>query len=336
MLTKKNQYINVLEKIMTEILKSQKNSQIVRKNIVLLYWHIGKILLEYSEYNSKFITNLSADLSSLFFNMKGLTPWNLKKMRKFAKNYPDYEFVKNYCAKITWSNNILIIDKVDSFEKRKWYIEQTIQCSWSFNLLNKQINSDLYNRQVTSKKVTNFKNTLPAIQSDLATQTLKDPYCFDFISSNGKVKELEIEEKMLDKIKDVLTELGHGFAFIGDQYKLTIGDKDYFIDLLFYNVHLKCYIVIELKAREFHPSDVGKLNFYLSAVNDLVKNETDNPSIGLLLCKKKDKFTAKYAIKDINNPIAVSEYRLLEDTPQNLQSLLPKLEDIQLHFSDLE
>ena len=325
MLIKKNQYINVLERIKTEILKSQKNSQAVKKDIILLYWHIGK-----------FIKNLSLDLNSLFFNMKGLTPWNLKKMRKFAKNYPDYEFVKNYCSKITWSNNILIIDKVDSFEKRKWYIEQTIQCSWSFNLLNKQINSDLYNRQVTSQKVTNFKNTLPAIQSNLATQMLKDPYCFDFISSNNKVKELEIEKKLLDKIKDVLIELGHGFAFIGDQYKLTIDDKDYFIDLLFYNVHLKCYIVIELKAREFQPSDIGKLNFYLSAVNDLVKNETDNPSIGLLLCKKKDKFTARYAIKDINNPIAVSEYRLLEDTTQNLQSLLPKLEDIQLHFSDLE
>lgn len=162
------------------------------------------------------------------------------------------------------------------------------------------------------------------------------PNLFDFISLKGKVKELEIENAMINKIKDILIELGNGFAFVGNQYKLTVSNKDYFIDLLFYHLKLKCYIVVELKAREFEPTDAGQLNFYLSAIDDLVKDESDNPSIGLLLCKTKDKFTAEYALKDINKPIGVSEYKLLEDIPEYLQSQLPKAEDIELHIQDIE
>lgn len=199
-----------------------------------------------------------------------------------------------------------------------------------------QINSKLYERQAISEKVSNFPNTLPDVQSDLALQTMKDPYIFDFISLKGKVKELEIENAMINKIKDVLIELGNGFAFVGNQYKLTVSNKDYFIDLLFYHLKLKCYIVVELKAREFEPTDAGQLNFYLSAIDDLVKDENDNPSIGLLLCKTKDKFIAEYALKDINKPIGVSEYKLLEDIPEYLQSQLPKAEDIELHIKEIE
>ena len=257
-------------------------------------------------------------------------------MRKLAEDYPNFEFVQEVLAQITWYHNIILMDKIKDIETRKWYISEAVKNGWSSNMLKMQIDSKLFERQALAPKATNFPSTLSNIQSDLALQTIKDPYLFDFISLKGKVKESEIENAMINRIKDVLIELGNGFAFVGNQYKLTVGEKDYFIDLLFYHLKLKCYIVVELKAREFEPTDAGQLNFYLSAVDDLVKDESDNPSIGLLLCKTKDKFTAEYALKDINKPIGVSEYKLLEDIPAYLQSQLPKAEDIELHIKDIE
>ena len=219
------------------------------------------------------------------------------------------------------------MDKINDIEERKWYIKEIVQKGWSSNMLKMQIDGKVYERQALAEKTTNFDLTLPSVQSDLAIQTMKDPYLFDFISIKGKVKELEIENAMINKIKDVLIELGKGFAFVGSEYKLEVGGKEYFIDLLFYHLKLKCYIVVELKAREFEPTDAGQLNFYLSAVDDLVKDKDDNATIGLLLCKGKDNFTAEYALKDINKPIGVSEYKLLEDMPEYLQSQLPRTED---------
>lgn len=333
----KNQYKEIFENIKNEILKSQyKAMQVVNRELVFMYWNIGKIILENAKWGNKFIDNLSVDLKLEFPTIKGFSIRNLKNMKKFAEEYPDFEFVQKVSAQITWSDNLLILDKVKEFEKRKWYINETVKNGWSYDILDWQIKSNLYERQAISEKVNNFQNTLPDIQSDLAMQTMKDPYLFDFIALKGKVKELEIESAMINKIKDVLIELGNGFAFVGNQYKLTVSDKDYFIDLLFYHLKLKCYIVVELKAREFEPTDAGQLNFYLSAIDDLVKDETDNPSIGLLLCKSKDRFTAEYALKDINKPIGVSEYKILQDIPEYLQSQLPKAEDIELHIQDIE
>lgn len=333
----KNQYKEIFENIKNEILKSQyKAMQVVNRELVFMYWNIGKIILENAKWGNKFIDNLSVDLKLEFPTIKGFSIRNLKNMKKFAEEYPDFEFVQKVSAQITWSDNLLILDKVKEFEKRKWYINETVKNGWSYDILDWQIKSNLYERQAISEKVNNFQNTLPDVQSDLAMQTLKDPYLFDFIALKGKVKELEIENAMINKIKDVLIELGNGFAFVGNQYKLTVSDKDYFIDLLFYHLKLKCYIVVELKAREFEPTDAGQLNFYLSAIDDLVKDETDSPSIGLLLCKSKDKFTAEYALKDINKPIGVSEYKILQDIPEYLQSQLPKAEDIELHIQDIE
>jgi len=333
----KNQYKEIFENIKNEILKSQyKAMQVVNRELVFMYWNIGKIILENAKWGNKFIDNLSVDLKLEFPTIKGFSIRNLKNMKKFAEEYPDFEFVQKVSAQITWSDNLLILDKVKEFEKRKWYINETVKNGWSYDILDWQIKSNLYERQAISEKVNNFQNTLPDVQSDLAMQTMKDPYLFDFIALKGKVKELEIEDAMINKIKDVLIELGNGFAFVGNQYKLTVSNKDYFIDLLFYHLKLKCYIVVELKAREFEPTDAGQLNFYLSAIDDLVKDETDNPSIGLLLCKSKDKFTAEYALKDINKPIGVSEYKILQDIPEYLQSQLPKAEDIELHIQDIE
>ena len=275
-------------------------------------------------------------MECLLLHITGFSVRNLKYMRKLAEDYPDFEFVQEVLAQITWYHNIILMDKVKDIETRKWYIAEAVKNGWSSNMLKMQVDSKLFERQALAPKATNFPTTLSNIQSDLALQTMKDPYLFDFISLKGKVKESEIESAMINRIKDVLIELGNGFAFVGNQYKLTVGEKDYFIDLLFYHLKLKCYIVVELKAREFEPTDAGQLNFYLSAVDDLVKDESDNPSIGLLLCKTKDKFTAEYALKDINKPIGVSEYKLLEDIPAYLQSQLPKAEDIELHIKDIE
>lgn len=309
--------------------------QAVNKQLIFMYWHIGKIILDNSKWGNKFIDNLSIDLKLEFPNIKGFSIRNLKYMRKMANDYPDFKFVQQFVAQIPWGHNIILLEKIKNFEKRKWYMHQSISNCWSRNMLNMQIDSKLYERQAIAQKVTNFKNTLPDLQSDLALQTIKDPYIFDFISLKGKVKEVEIEKEMISRIKDVLIELGTGFSFVGSQYKITVGDKDYFIDLLFYHLKLKAYIVVELKAREFEPTDAGQLNFYLSAIDDLVKDKTDNLSIGLLLCKTKDKFTAEYALKDINKPIGVSEYKLLEDVPEYLKSQLPTTEDIKFHIRDI-
>lgn len=332
-----NKYKLLLENVKQEVLNTQyKAIYAVNKELMFMYWHIGKIILENNQWGNKFIDNLSMDLKMEFPEVKGFSIRNLKYMRKFAKEYPDFQFVQEVLAQITWYHNIILMDKIDDIEERKWYIKETVQNGWSSNILKMQIDSNVYERQALAEKITNFKLTLPSVQSDLAIQTMKDPYLFDFISIKGKVKELEIENAMINKIKDVLIELGKGFAFVGSEYKLEVGEKEYFIDLLFYHLKLKCYIVVELKAREFEPTDAGQLNFYLSAVDDLIKDKDDNATIGLLLCKGKDNFTAEYALKDINKPIGVSEYKLLEDIPEYLQSQLPRAEDIELHIKDIE
>lgn len=330
-------YKQIFENIKQEVLKSQyKAMQIVNKELIFMYWHIGKIIGDNSKWGNKFIDSLSIDLKLEFPKVTGFSVRNLKYMKKIAEEYPDFEFVQQVVAQIPWGHNIILMDKVKNIEERKWYIKQSIINGWSRSLLTMQIESKLYERQVVAEKVTNFPATLPDIQSDLAIQTMKDPYLFDFISLKGKVKEIEIEKAMIDKIKDVLIELGKGFAFVGEQYKITVSEKDYYIDLLFYHLKLKCYVVVELKAREFEPTDAGQLNFYLSAIDDLVKDKTDNATIGLLLCKNKDNFTVEYALRNISSPIGVSEYKLLEDIPEYLKSQLPKVEEIELHIRDIE
>ena len=330
-------YKQIFENIKQEVLKSQyKAMQIVNKELIFMYWHIGKIIGDNSKWGNKFIDSLSIDLKLEFPKVTGFSVRNLKYMKKIAEEYPDFEFVQQVVAQIPGGHNIILMDKVKNIEERKWYIKQSIINGWSRSLLTMQIESKLYERQVVAEKVTNFPATLPDIQSDLAIQTMKDPYLFDFISLKGKVKEIEIEKAMIDKIKDVLIELGKGFAFVGEQYKITVSEKDYYIDLLFYHLKLKCYVVVELKAREFEPTDAGQLNFYLSAIDDLVKDKTDNATIGLLLCKNKDNFTAEYALRNISSPIGVSEYKLLEDIPEYLKSQLPKVEEIELHIRDIE
>lgn len=332
-----NKYKEIFKNVKNEILQAQYRAmQVVNKELIFMYWNIGKIILENSEWGNKFIDTLSIDLKIEFPEIQGFSTRNLKYMKKIALEYPDFEFVQQVVAQIPWGHNIVLLEKIKDIEERKWYIQETIKNGWSRNVLIMQIDSKLYERQAIANKITNFENTLPDVQSDLALQTLKDPYLFDFISLKGKIKELEIEQAMIDKIKNVLIELGKGFAFVGNQYKIVVSGKEYFIDLLFYHIKLKCYIAVELKAREFEPKDAGQLNFYLSAIDDLVKDESDNSTIGLLLCKSKDNFTAEYALRNISSPIGVSEYKLLEDIPEYLQSQLPKTEDIEIHIKEIE
>ncbi len=221
------------------------------------------------------------------------------------------------------------MDKIANPEERKWYIEKSAQNGWSRNVLVHQIESGLYQRQVLADKVTNFENRLPSPQSELAAQTMKDPYVFDFISFREDMLERDIEQALVRDVTKLLLELGTGFAFLGNQYHLNVGGDDFYIDLLFYNLNLRCYVVIELKTGEFKPEYAGQLNFYLSAVDGILKKEQDNPSIGLLLCKSKNNVVAEYSLKDISKPIGVSEYKVTSILPDELEEQLPSVEDIQ-------
>jgi len=294
------------------------------------YWDIGRQILARQDkegWGAKIIDRLAADLKKSFPDMKGFSSRNLKYMRKFAENYPDRKFVQEVLAQITWYHNITLLEKVKIPIEREWYIHETIENGWSRDIMVIQIETGLYQRQ--GKGVSNFSRTLPSPQSDLARQTLKDPYIFDFLMLEKDAREREIENQLTYHITRFLLELGTGFAFVGRQYHLEISHKDYYIDLLFYHLKLKCYVIIELKAKEFKPEYAGKLNFYLSAVDDLLKTEDENPSIGIILCKTKDKVLAEYALRDITKPMGISEYQLTNAIPEKFKSSLPSIEDLE-------
>ncbi len=311
----------------------------VNNELIVLYWEIGRSILKKQEnagWGAKIIDNLSHDLTKSFPGMKGLSPRNLKYMRKFAQIYPDVEIVQQVAAQIPWFHNCVLIDKIADYNERIWYIEQSIRNGWSRNVLVHQIESCLYKRQALLKdKTTNFDNTLQKPQSELAKQVLKDPYVFDFLSITEKTKEKEIENQLTKKISDFLLELGAGFAFIGNQYHIEVEKKDYYIDLLFYHMKLRCYIAIELKTGDFKPEYAGKINFYLSALDDLIKMPQDNPSIGIILCKTKNRITAEYALRDIAKPIGVSEYKLVGSIPNEFKTSLPSVEQLEAELEGI-
>jgi predicted nuclease of restriction endonuclease-like (RecB) superfamily len=282
-------------------------------------------------WGSKVIDQLSQDLKSAFPDMKGFSTRNLKYMRQFADEYPDIEFVQEVLAQITWYHNLTLLDKIDDYEIRNFYIKKTVENGWSRNFLVSQIEAKLHERE--GKAITNFQTKLPTPFSDLAKQSLKDPYLFDFLTVGEEAHEKAIENAIIEHIEKFLLELGSGFAFVGRQYKLIVSDKTYYIDLLFYHLKLRSFIVVEIKANEFKPSYTGQVNFYLSAVDDLLRHPTDNPTIGLILCEHKDNITAEYALKDINKPIGVSEYQLSKSIPKNLRNLLPSVDDIEAQLN---
>jgi predicted nuclease of restriction endonuclease-like (RecB) superfamily len=232
-------------------------------------------------------------------------------------------------ALLTWSHNTYLFDKTKTFDEYLWYAAQTVESGWSLSFLEHHVNTKAYQRQGLENNASNYKALLPSPQSDLAAETLKNPYVFDYVEQREGIIEREIEQELVANIAKTLLELGTGFAFLGNQYHLEISGKDYYIDLLFWNTRLRCYVVIELKNTDFKPEYAGKLNFYLSAVDDILKHKDDNPSIGILLCKERDRLTAEYALKDINKPIGVSEYKLSDFVPEELADTLPSAEDIE-------
>ena len=330
MLMNTPEYISIVENIKHEITAAQYRAAVhVNAGLLLLYHSIGCIINDHKSWGNKFIDNLATDIKMSFPESKGYSVRNLKYMAKFAAAYPDREFVQQVVAQIPWGHNIILMDKVSNPDERVWYIQKAIENSWSRNVLVHQIESGLYKRQVSAEKVSNFEHRLPSPQSELAVQTMKDPYVFDFIPFREDMLERDIEQALVRDITKLLLELGTGFAFVGNQYHLNVGGDDFYIDLLFYNLNLRCYVVIELKTGDFKPEYAGQLNFYLSAVDGILKKEHDNPSIGLLLCKSKNNLVAEYSLKDISKPIGVSEYKVTSNLPDDLEDQLPSIEDIQ-------
>ena len=330
MLINTNEYFDILENIKSQIHAAQYKAVLgVNREQIILYWNIGKVIIENSNWGNKFIDNLARDIKLDFPNSTGYSVRNLKYMRKFAEIFADDEIVPTLMAQLTWSHHRLLMDKIKDKSAMIWYADKTVENGWSKNVLWDQIDLKLYERQAIAEKSTNFSKTLALPQSELAEETLKNPFVFDFIEQRQGIIEREIEAEMVANIAKTIMELGTGFTFAGNQYQIEVDNKDYYIDLLFYNTKLRCYVAIELKRTAFKPEYAGKLNFYLSAIDDILKHETDNPSIGILLCRERNKLTAEYALKDINKPIGVSEYKLSDFVPAELVDTLPSAEDIE-------
>jgi len=335
MLINSNDYFQALESIKTAIHNAQYRAVLgVNREQILLFWHIGKVIIDNSSYGSSFVENLARDIKSEFPHTKGYSVRNLRYMRKFAELFDDIENLQVPLADLTWYHLQTLMDKVSDESAYLWYASRTLENGWSRNVLLHQIETKLYERQALSDKTENFERALTSPQSELAQDTLKSPYVFDFIEMRENIIEREIENELVANVTKLLLELGTGFAFLGNQYHLVVGNEDFYIDLLFYNTQLRCYVVVELKAGKFKPEYAGKLNFYLSAVDDILRHEHDNPSIGLLLCKERDTLTAEYALRDINKPIGVSEYKLSDFVPEELANALPTAEDIEKRIND--
>jgi predicted nuclease of restriction endonuclease-like (RecB) superfamily len=324
-------YPQLLKSIQERVRASQVRAALaVNRELVLLYWGIGRDILSKQEtegWGAKVIDRLASDLKRAFPDLQGFSPRNLKYMRALATAYPDEPFVQQLVAQIPWGHNVRILDRVPDAKVREFYLRQTIEHGWSRNILVHQIESRLHERQ--GQASTNFTHTLPAAQSDLALELLKDPYNFDFLTLAKDARERELEQGLLEHIRSFLLELGVGFAFVGSQYKLEVGGDEFFLDLLFYHLKLRCYVAIELKIGDFKPEYAGKMNFYLSAMDDLLRHPDDQPSIGLILCKGKNQIMAEYALRDLNKPIGISNYELAQALPEDLKPSLPTIEEIE-------
>lgn len=277
------------------------------------------------------IDRLATDLSHAFPEAQGFSPRNLKYMRAFAEAWPDESIVQQVAAQIPWFHNCVLLDKVKEPDERLWYVRHTIQHGWSRNVLVHQIESGLYHRQ--GKALTNFDRTLPAPQSELAQQILKDPYNFDFLTLGSDAQERELERGLLEHVRAFLLELGVGFAFVGSQYLLEVGGEEFRIDLLFYHLKLRCHVVIDLKISDFKPEFAGKMNFYLSAVDELLRHPDDQPSIGMILCKTRNRVIVEYALRDVGKPIGITEHQLTAMLPEQLKSSLPTIEELEAELS---
>ena len=354
-------YLPFLHQIKEKILTARYQAVLaVNSRMIFLYWEIGMYILTLQKekgWGAKVIDQLSADLKKDFPDMKGLSPRNLKYMRKFAEELPprlivqqlaalnivkkklktykiNYDlFMQHPAALLPWSHSMVLMDKIKMPDERIFYVQKSIENSWSRNVLIHQIENGLFkqNRKLTS----NFKKTLPAPVSELATETFKNTYFFDFINLKDQALEKDLEDALIDKITKFLLELGVGFAFVGRQYHLEVENQDYSLDMLFYHTHLHCYVVVELKIGDFKPEYAGKINFYLSAIDEQVKGKQDQPSIGLILCKQANKIIAEYVIRDTSKPIGIAQYKIIKRIPKNLQDFLPAKAELKNRLKNI-
>lgn len=322
----------IKQKIKTAQLKVAVN---VNSLLLELYWEIAEEIINKQKdanWGDSVLEQLSIDLKLSFPDINGFSRRNLYAIRQWYLLYrQQYEFVPQPVAQIPWGHNRLIISKIKNVDEAIFYCSATLANNWNRDNLEIAIKNNYYSTK--GKSISNFNLTLPAPYSELAQETLKNPYNFDFLGLEDDAKEREIENAMLEHITKFLIEMGKGFAFVGRQYQIIVSDNEYYIDLLFYHLQLRCFIVVELKAGKFKPEFAGKLNFYLSAVDTQLKHSTDNPSIGLILCKHKDKIEAEYTLRDINKPIGISEYMLTQSLPENFKSQLPTVEQLENQLS---
>ena len=327
-------YGTLLQDLKERIQNAQLKAAVaVNRELILLYWDLGaRIIAQQSEegWGTKVIDRLAGDLHSAFPSMKGLSARNLKYMRAFAQAWPDLSIVQAALAQLPWYHNIALIEKLENPDERLWYARQAIQTGWSRNVLVHEIETQLYARQ--GKALTNFSRTLPPPQSELAQQLIKDPYDFDFLMLGPDMLERDLERALIDHLRDLILELGKGFAFVGSQYHLEVADQDYYLDLVFYDLRLRCFVVFDLKIEEFKPEFAGKMNFYLSAVDDLLRHHEDQPSIGMILCKERNEIVVEYALRDTTKPMGVAQYRLTTALPDQFKNELPSAHDLAGEF----
>ncbi len=330
-------YANLLDALKKHI-QQERIKTVLSANsaMVMLYWDIGASILERQKdegWGAKVIDRLSFDLKEAFPNMKGFSSRNLKYMRRFAEHWTDREVVQEGLAQITWYHNLALMEKLKKPELQKWYAKKTIENGWSRNILVAQIETRLHER--IGQATNNFEMALPPADSDMASQIFKDPYVFDFLGTAAPRREAELEQKLIDHLEKFLLELGQGFAFVGRQVHMEVGDDDFYIDLLFYHLKLRCYVVVELKAGKFQAGHVSQLNMYMNIVDDLMRHPDDKSTIGLLLVKEKNKTLAKYALAGYTKPMGVAEWerQITDSLPENLKSSLPTIEELEAEFS---
>jgi predicted nuclease of restriction endonuclease-like (RecB) superfamily len=346
-------YADLLESLKARIGQARTNVGLaVNQELLLLYYGIGLELDRRDRleaWGSSVINRLSRDLRQAFPEMEGLSPRSLRRMRAFYRAYPlddgsaaiwpqavaKLDLVKwpPAVAKLPWAHNVILLEKCKVAEIREWYARAALHHGWSRNVLAMQIESGLHLRQ--GESINNFDRTLPPPHSDLAQQSLKDPYLFDFLCIGPEAHERAVEDALVNHITQFLLELGAGFAYFGRQCHLEVGDDDFYVDLVFYHVRLHCFVLLELKTGPFKPEYAGKMNFYLSAADDLLRSAGDGPSIGLILCRDKDRVTAEYALRDIQKPIGISEYQLTKALPQELKSSLPTIEQLERELKNI-
>jgi len=342
-------YAHVLSDLKNKILIARQQAVVsVNANLLSVYWEIGKTILNRQQqqgWGAKVIDRLSSDLKKEFPDMQGLSVRNIKYMRAFAESWPSFPFVQGPLAQIqktvekddkfmqaplaqiSWYHHITLLEKLKNPDIREFYILKTIQNGWSRDVMAAQIASKLHLR--VGNAITNFKSTLPPVHSDLAHQTLKNPYLLDFLDLREDIKERDLERGLLEHLKQFLLELGRGFAYVGNQFNLTVEKDEFFLDLLFFNFHLNCFVVFELKIGDFQPEFAGKLNFYINCIDEQVKGKEHNPTIGVLLCKTSNQTVIKYSLKSIGTPIGVADYELRKTLPKKLAKQMPTIEELE-------